>query len=102
MAIIINILLRTRGIYPSEKLKAGVHLTDFYFAEWGMGADGFWLYNVYLMGIGNLNGFNLQYILQSIYILHSLMILLGLVTREIDEAHQLEHWGPWIAAIFTV
>lgn len=50
LAIIINILLRTRGIYPSEKLKAGVHLTDFYFAEWGMGADGFWLYNVLLNG----------------------------------------------------
>lgn len=45
---------------PCEKLEAGVCLTGFYFAEWGMGADGVWLYNVLLNGVWELNGFNLQ------------------------------------------
>lgn len=56
---------------PSEKLEAGVCLTGFYFAELGMGADRFWLYNVLLNRVWELKGLNLQcvkYIYVCVYI----------------------------------
>lgn len=38
-------------------LEAGICLTGFYFAGWGMRADGFWLHNILLNWIWELNGF---------------------------------------------
>lgn len=38
-------------------LEAGICLTGFYFAKWGMRADGFWLH-VLLNGVWELKEFN--------------------------------------------
>lgn len=83
-------------------LEAGVCLTGFYFAEWGLRADGFWLHNVLLNGVWELNGFNKQCVEKKS---HLKTQCVRLVTREIDGAPpvELKPWMEyWVTKVFTI